>query len=160
MNKQTILNAYFKARERHVLSVFFSETASQEDLNSGFAEYFLRVKRQVETFAARLAVVQPTKRNAPSDNTPLSAEVMRAFGAKSDYSYVFGSDYYTIKIPRLWAGQVVDWFVIWYDKPMRKDWNLILSDDNQHTFLPGCRTIGDLKALYRMLTDRELEVKR
>ena len=59
-----------------MLSVFFSETASQEDLNSGFAEYFLRVKRQVETFAARLAVVQPTKRDALSDDTPLSVEAI------------------------------------------------------------------------------------
>ena len=114
----------------------------------------------MEAFAARLAVVGPTKRNALSDDTPLSVEVMKALGAKSDYSYTFESLYRTIRVPRLWRGQVSDWSLVWYDKPMREDWNLILSDDDQHTFLPGCRTVGDLKALYRMLTDRELEVER
>ena len=74
MDKETILSAYFKARERHVLAVFLGETASQEDLNSEFPEYSSRIKRQMETFAARLAVVQPTKRDALSDDTPFNEE--------------------------------------------------------------------------------------
>ena len=94
-----------------------------------------------------------------NDDTPLSAEVMKAFGGKSDYSYVFGAEYCAIRVPKLWRGQVSDWSLVWYDKPMREDWNLILSDDDQHTFLPGCRTVGNLKSLYRMLTGKELEAK-
>jgi hypothetical protein len=144
MNKQTILSAYFKARERHVLSVFFSETASQEDLNSGFAEYFLRVKRQVETFAARLAVVQPTKRNALSDDTPLSAEAMMKLGAqKMGGRFVVYTEWWFCERNFIW------------DVP-----NLKIGTSSGEVTADGVRTVGDLKSLYRMLTDRELEVKR
>lgn len=139
MNKQTILNAYFKARERHVLSVFFSETASQEDLNSGFAEYFLRVKRQVETFAARLAVVQPTKRNALSDDTPLSVEAMMKLGAQE------------------MGGRFVVYTEWWFcERNFIWDGNLKIGTSSGEVTADGVRTVGDLKALYRMLTDREL----
>lgn len=140
MNKQTILSAYFKARERHVLAVFLAETASQEDLNSGFAEYFLRVKRQVETFAARLAVVQPTKRNALSDDTPLSVEAMMKLGAQEmGGRFVVYTEWWFCERNFIWDGT-----------------NLKIGTSSGEVTADGVRTVGDLKALYRMLTDREL----
>lgn len=140
MNKQTILSAYAKARERHESAVFLSETASQEDLNSGFAEYFSRIKRQMETFAARLAVVQPTKRNALSDDTPLSAEAMMKLGAqKMGGRFVVYTEWWFCERTFIWDGT-----------------NLKIGTANGEVTADGVRTVGDLKALYRMLTDREL----
>lgn len=151
MNKQTILSAYFKARERHVLSVFFSETASQEDLNSGFAEYFLRVKRQVETFAARLAVVQPTKRNALSDDTPLSVEAMKAFGATP----VTFAGWNLLRIAL--TDSTMQTNLSFYFDANEESCPASIGMTLMRWYTPNIKTVGDLKTLYRMLTDRELE---
>ena len=141
MNKQTILSAYFKARERHETAVFLSETASQEDLNSGFPEYSLRIKRQMETFAARLAVVQPTKRDALSDDTLLSDEVMKSLGAqKKDKRSVVYTEWWFCERNFIWDGT-----------------NLKIGTSNGEMTADGVRTVGELRQLHKLLTDRELE---
>lgn len=143
-----------------MLAVFLAETASQEDLNSEFPEYSSRIKRQMEAFAARLAVVQPTKRDALSDDTPLSAEAMRELDGVRAYSPAPDSFFLSIVLPKLFMTQAEVWTIHGHINPMLKNQHLALSNGKHITLLPGIRTVGDLKALYRILTDRELEVKR
>lgn len=140
MNKQTILSAYAKARERHETAVFLSETASQEDLNSGFPEYSSRIKRQMQTFAARLAVVPPTKRDTLSDDVLLSDEVMMTLGAKKkDGRFVVYTEWWFCERNLIWDGT-----------------NLKIGTSNGEVTADGVRTAGELRQLHKLLTDREL----
>lgn len=76
MKKQTILSAYTRARDMHGLNVSFLKRPPSQ-LPRAIEEIQSRLHRrarQMETFAARLAVVQPTKRDALSDDTPFNEE--------------------------------------------------------------------------------------
>jgi len=149
MNKQTILSAYAKAHEQIQAKLSYVEALRR---GGGFSEktqlfwgnFETRRARQMEALAARLAVVGPTKRNALSDDTPLSAEAMMKLGAqKMGGRFVVYSEWWFCERNFIWDGT-----------------NLKIGTANGEVTADGVRTVGDLKALYRMLTDRELEVMK